>query len=150
MFFYSFYFRALEIKPFFPDYHHLKGMCRPRASHQLFVCKFILSFYKYAKQERKFKEIIPWLINQAGKVVATDEKTGVLNNFLPQSSLATSLPFITQVDKLPDMERAALPPTPIRERGSEIPDHLRNMKTCITCVEFSKLWKNTETHQNII
>lgn len=99
-----------------------------------------MSFYN-ASQERKVK-VMPSLINKTDKVVATDEKIGLLNKILPQSSLATCL--ITQADG------EGVPP--IRERRPQIPGHLfleHEYEICITCVEFSKLWKNTETHHNI-
>lgn len=46
-------------------------------------------FYKCVKQKRRVKGL---LINNAGKLVTMDEKkAGVLNSFLPQSSMAMSL-----------------------------------------------------------
>lgn len=50
------------------------------------------SSYRYVSQKRKVKERILPLMNKNGKLVITDKKAEVLNNFLPHPSLATSLP----------------------------------------------------------
>ena len=47
-----------------------------------------MGFYRYVSQKRKVKESTPLLMSNAGK----QEKAEILNKFLPQSSLATSLP----------------------------------------------------------
>ena len=52
-----------------------------------------MGFYRYVNQKRKVKDCVPSLMNKAGKLVTTDKKKAeVLNSFLPQSSLASSLP----------------------------------------------------------
>ena len=49
-------------------------------------------FYRYVSQKKKVKESIGSLMNKNGNLVSTDqEKAEVLNNFLPRSSLTTSL-----------------------------------------------------------
>ena len=49
-------------------------------------------FYRYVSQKRKVKESVPPLMNKNGYLISTgEEKAEVLSNFLPHSSLATSL-----------------------------------------------------------
>lgn len=49
-------------------------------------------FYRYVNQTRKVKEPPHALINNTGKLVTMGEgKDDVLNNFLPQFSMATSV-----------------------------------------------------------
>jgi len=49
-------------------------------------------FYRYVSQKRS-KQAYPALMSNTGKLVTMDkEKAEVLNTFLPQSSLTTSLP----------------------------------------------------------
>lgn len=48
-------------------------------------------FYRYTNQQIKVIESVPFLRSESGELVSTDEKTEVLENILPQSSLATSL-----------------------------------------------------------
>ena len=50
-------------------------------------------FHRYVSQKKKVNESIPSMMSKTGKLVTTDEeKAEVLNKFLPQSSLAISLP----------------------------------------------------------
>jgi len=49
-------------------------------------------FYRYVKQKRKVKESVPPLMSKKGNLVPTDEENAeVLNKFLPQFSISSSL-----------------------------------------------------------
>ncbi|PKU43796.1 rna-directed dna polymerase from mobile element jockey-like [Limosa lapponica baueri] len=80
-------------------------------------------FYRYVSQKRKVKESILPLMSKTGELLTTDkEKAELLNNFLPQASLATSVPI--PLEWIDHKMGSKVPPT-VRE--DQVRDHLRDL-----------------------
>ena len=76
---------------------HREGVRRAEAQLELNLARDAKNnkkaFYRFVSQKRRVRESVPHLMNKNGKLLTTDkENTEVLNNFLPLSSLATTLP----------------------------------------------------------
>jgi len=129
---------------FWEEYRGAAWLCRDgvrKAKAQLNLARDARNskkgFYRYVSQKRKVNKSIPPLMSKTGKLVTTDEeKAEVCNSFLPQSSLAVSLPTrLKWMDRKTDWG-SEVPPT-VRE--DQVRDHLRNLNIwdLMTCIPAS-------------